>query len=422
MRPRTCRRSRIPRSERCRPFPAVRPSHRCRRRISQRSPGRVRAKTLLLPRLKPISPRRKKPSRRPNRQAQVAHVNHGLSSQEAEGISAAAPAKGEGESPAVAQEGFPERDTAGEAAPPEPVQPAVASPENKQADRGKKPPGAPQSNPPLRGSRGGGRGRSDSSRSRGPKPPRSAAPQGAPPPQAPPRPHAADAQIAQLLYVVVNEAGASVYSTSQVGRDELPDADATLRSGISIGRRLQDPLSELVKIEPQNIGVGLYQHDINPKHLKESLDTVISSCVNFVGVDVNTASVPLLRHVSGLNQLTARRIVDYRKDHGQFATREQLQQIEGIGPASFTQAAGFLKIQDGEQPLDRTWVHPESYGVATRLLEKVGCEPDAVRDKEKLADLRAKLAQVNVIELARELETGEFTLRDIIDALWPARA
>src|SRR5262249_9192272 len=158
--------------------------------------------------------------------------------------------------------------------------------------------------------RGGGRGRSDATRSRGGKG-RGPAPQGPPPPQAPPRPHQADSLIAQLLYVVVNEAGASVYSTSQVGRDELPDADATLRSGISIGRSMQHPLANMVKIEPQNIGVGIYQHDINPKHLKESLDTVISSCVNFVGVDVNTASVPLLRHVSGLNQLTARRIVDY---------------------------------------------------------------------------------------------------------------
>ena len=151
---------------------------------------------------------------------------------------------------------------------------------------------------------------------RGPAPslgPRHAPP---PPPRTPPKPHPADALLAQLAYVVVNEAGASVYSTSQVGRDELPDSDATLRSGISIGRRLQDPLAELVKIEPQNIGVGLYQHDVNPKQLKETLESVISSCVNFVGVDLNTASVPLLRHVSGLNQLTARRIVEYRKEHG----------------------------------------------------------------------------------------------------------
>ncbi len=271
------------------------------------------------------------------------------------------------------------------------------------------------SRPPLRSPRGGGRGKSDSSRSR---PPRSRnAPHAPPPPQEPPRPHPSDNLLAQLVYVVVNEAGASVYSTSQVGRDELPDLDATLRSGISIGRRLQDPLAELVKIEPQNIGVGLYQHDVNPKHLKDTLETVISSCVNFVGVDLNTASVPLLRHVSGLNQLTARRIVEYRKEHGPFSGREQLQQVEGVGPATYTQAAGFLKIHDGEQPLDRTWIHPESYVLVTRLLEKLGFATDVVRDKALLAELRTKLAEVDPSELSRELEAGEFTLRDIIDGL-----
>ena len=238
-----------------------------------------------------------------------------------------------------------------------------------------------------------------------------------PPPPEPPRPHPADAQLAQLAYVVVNEAGASVYSTSQVGRDELPDLDATLRSGISIGRRLQDPLAELVKIEPQNIGVGLYQHDVNPKQLKETLESVISSCVNFVGVDLNTASVPLLRHVSGLNQLTARRIVDYRKEHGPFAGRDQLTQVEGIGPATFTQAAGFLKIPDGEHPLDRTWIHPECYPVAVKLLEKFEFAPDVVRDKARLPELNEKLAKADLGELSRELEVGEFTLRDIIEAL-----
>ena len=170
-----------------------------------------------------------------------------------------------------------------------------------------------------------------------------------PPPPTPPAPHPADHVLAQLAYVIVNEAGASVYSTSQVGREELPEFDATLRSSISIGRRLQDPLAELVKIEPQNIGVGLYQHDVNPKQLKETLESVISSCVNFVGVDLNSASVPLLRHVSGLNQLTARRIVDHRKEKGPFTDRDQLIQVEGIGPATFTQAAGFLKILRGDQ-------------------------------------------------------------------------
>ena len=201
-----------------------------------------------------------------------------------------------------------------------------------------------------RGPKPPGQGKPDSSRTR---PPRNK--QSSPPPQTPPQPHPADPLLAQLAYVVVNEAGASVYSTSQVGREELPDFDATLASGISIGRRLHDPLAELVKIDPQNIGVGLYQHDVSPKQLKETLESVISSCVNFVGVDLNTASVPLLRHVSGLNQFTARRIVEYRKEHGPFAPRPAFE-VEGIGPATFTQAAGFLKIPEGENPLDRTWI------------------------------------------------------------------
>ncbi|WP_165073468.1 Tex-like N-terminal domain-containing protein [Paludisphaera rhizosphaerae] len=238
-----------------------------------------------------------------------------------------------------------------------------------------------------------------------------------PPPQAPPAPHEADALVAQLAYVIVNEAGASVYSASPIGREELPEFDATLRSAISIGRRLQDPLSELVKIEPQNIGVGLYQHDVSPKQLKDSLDAVIASCVNFVGVDLNTASVPLLRYVSGLNQLTARRIADRRKEKGPFTNRDELIEVEGVGPATFTQAAGFLKIGDGPHPLDRTWIHPESYVAAAKLLEKYEYAPDVVRDKEKLPELRAKLAEVDVPALAKELEVGEPTLKDIIEAL-----
>ncbi|OJW06048.1 MAG: hypothetical protein BGO49_07300 [Planctomycetales bacterium 71-10] len=254
---------------------------------------------------------------------------------------------------------------------------------------------------------GGRRGKNRGSRNRNQTPPQ----------QLPPAPHQADEQIARLAYVIVNEAGASVYSASPIGREELPEFDATLRSAISIGRRLQDPLSELVKIEPQNIGVGLYQHDVSPKQLKESLDAVIASCVNFVGVDLNTASVPLLRYVSGLNQLTARRIADRRKEKGGFFTREELMDVEGVGPATFTQAAGFLKIGDGPHPLDRTWIHPESYAAAAKLLEKFGHGPEVVRDKEKLPELRARLAEVDVPALAKELEVGEPTLKDIIEAL-----
>ena len=233
----------------------------------------------------------------------------------------------------------------------------------------------------------------------------------------PPRPHPADPLLAKLAYVIVNEAGASVYSASPVGREEFPDFDATLRGTISIGRRLQDPLAELVKIEPQSIGVGLYQHDVNPKQLKESLESVISSCVNFVGVDLNTASVPLLRHVSGLNQLTARRVVDFRKEKGPFTDRAQLNEVEGIGPASYTQAAGFLKILDGENPLDRTWVHPESYAAAVKLLEKLESSPEVVKDKEQLPALHEKLSAVDFPAVARELEVGELTLHDIAEAL-----
>ncbi len=236
----------------------------------------------------------------------------------------------------------------------------------------------------------------------------------------PPKPHAADTQLAQLTYVIVNEAGASVYSASPVGREEFPDFDATLRGTISIGRRLQDPLSELVKIEPQSIGVGLYQHDINSKQLKESLESVIASCVNFVGVDLNTASVPLLRHVSGMNQLTARRLVDYRKEKGPFTNREQLTQVEGIGPATYTQAAGFLKIREGDHPLDRTWIHPESYAVAVRLLEKLGFAPEVVRDKAQLPALHEKLNEADVPALARELEVGEPHLERHLRGVGPA--
>ena len=190
-----------------------------------------------------------------------------------------------------------------------------------------------------------------------------------------------------MAYVIVNEAGASVYSTSRIGREELPEYDATLRGAISIGRRLQDPLSELVKIDPANIGVGLYQHDVKAKHLQTSLDDVVESCVNYVGVDVNTASPALLRYVSGLNQLTARRLYEYRREHGPFRTREQLRDVPGFGEATFVQAAGFLKIPGGDNPLDATWIHPESYPVANRVLERLHGAAADLRDKETAAAL-----------------------------------
>lgn len=175
-----------------------------------------------------------------------------------------------------------------------------------------------------------------------------------------------------VAYVTVNEAGASVYSTSPLGREELPTHDAILRSAVSIGRRLLDPLSELVKINPANIGVGLYQHDMKAKHLKDSLDAVVESAVNFVGVDVNSASPALLRYVSGLNALTARRIYEYRREHGPFKNREDLKNVPSVGDQTFVQAAGFLKILGGDNPLDATWIHPESYDLAHKVLERFG--------------------------------------------------
>ena len=189
----------------------------------------------------------------------------------------------------------------------------------------------------------------------------------------------------EIGYLIVNEAGASVYSTSPIGREELPRFDATVRGAVSIGRRTLDPLSELVKIDPANIGVGLYQHDVKAKHLRDSLDAVVESCVNYVGVDVNSASPALLRYVSGLNQLTARRVYEYRQEHGPFKTRDELKQVPGVGEATFVQAAGFLRIADGDNPLDGTWIHPESYEVAQRVLEAAGCELSELRPQQTIA-------------------------------------
>ncbi len=220
-----------------------------------------------------------------------------------------------------------------------------------------------------------------------------------------------------VAYVIVNEAGASVYSTSRLGREEFPQYDATLRGAISIGRRLQDPLSELVKIDPANIGVGLYQHDVKAKHLRTSLDDVVESCVNFVGVDVNTASPALLRYVSGLNQLTARRLYDYRREHGPFRTREQLREVPGLGEATFVQAVGFLKILGGDNPLDATWIHPESYLAANEALGRLGGSAADLRDKEGAAALAERIAQVDRASLAHELSVGMLTLNDILTQL-----
>lgn len=219
-------------------------------------------------------------------------------------------------------------------------------------------------------------------------------------------------------YLIVNEAGASIYSASTVARDEFPEYDATVRGTISIGRRLQDPLSELVKIEPQHIGVGMYQHDMNPRQMKESLDGVVESCVNYVGVDLNTASASLLKYVSGFSQLIARRVVEWRDRNGSFSSRSQLLEVSGVGKSTFTQAAGFLKISDGTEPLDQTWIHPESYDVACQVLKSLSLTPADVRSTDEKRDMiQGRLKDVSVDELSKQLGVGKPTLKDIVDAL-----
>lgn len=225
-------------------------------------------------------------------------------------------------------------------------------------------------------------------------------------------------ELPEARYVIVNEAGASIYSTSNVAREEFPSLDATGRGTISIGRRLLDPLSELVKIEPQHIGVGMYQHDVSKKELKESLDKVVESCVNFVGVDLNTASASLLRHVSGLNQLIARRVVEWREQNGRFQSRRQLLEVPGLGEGTFTQAAGFLKIDGGSEPLDGTWIHPESYEAANKILERLGLTASSLNGQEQShQELQQQIEQLDAESLAAELSVGLPTLKDILDAL-----
>ena len=220
-----------------------------------------------------------------------------------------------------------------------------------------------------------------------------------------------------LEYVIVNEAGASVYSTSPLGREELPQHDASIRSAISIGRRLQDPLSELVKIAPANIGVGLYQHDVRAKHLHASLDAVVESCVNYVGVDVNTASPALLRYVSGLSQAIAKGIAEWRAAKGAFVNRQQLREVPGFGEATYVQAAGFLKIGGGSNPLDATWIHPESYAVAERVLERLGASVQDLSGRERADALAKQLGGLDLDALAQEFEVGRLLLDDIVEQL-----
>ena len=217
-----------------------------------------------------------------------------------------------------------------------------------------------------------------------------------------------------VQYVIVNEAGASVYSASKLATEEFPNFDVGQRSAASIARRLQDPLAELVKIDPKSIGVGQYQHDMNQKRLGEALEGVVEDCVNKVGVDLNTASVPLLEHVSGINKTIAKNIVAYREENGIFKNRKALLKVAKLGPKAFEQCAGFLRISDGTQPLDAASVHPESYGVAEALLKSLGYSEDELK-KGAIPGLHKKISDYK--KLAEELGTGELTLRDIVSEL-----
>lgn len=218
-------------------------------------------------------------------------------------------------------------------------------------------------------------------------------------------------------YLITNEAGASVYSASKLAVAELPDYDVTIRGAISIARRVQDPLAELVKIDPKSIGVGQYQHDVNQKELSATLDTVIESAVNHVGVELNTASSELLRHVAGVNATVAKNIISFRDENGTFKNRKQLLKVPRLGQAAFTQCAGFLRLAQSDYPLDNTPVHPESYPLTEQILAKFGFDIKDLKTKEKLAALKEVIQAANIEALAEELTAGIPTIRDILEAL-----
>ena len=218
----------------------------------------------------------------------------------------------------------------------------------------------------------------------------------------------------KVEYIIVNEAGASVYSASKLASEEFPNFDVGQRSAASIARRLQDPLAELVKIDPKSIGVGQYQHDMNQKKLSEALSGVVEDCVNKVGVDLNTASAPLLSYISGISSAIAKNIVVYREENGKFTNRKQLLKVAKLGPKAFEQCAGFMRIQDGDNPLDATSVHPESYAAAEELLKKQGFSVDDIKGG-KLTGLSLTIRDKK--RLAEELGIGEITLEDIVKEL-----
>lgn len=221
----------------------------------------------------------------------------------------------------------------------------------------------------------------------------------------------------EVCYSIVSEAGASVYSASKLATEEYPDINVSIRGAISIARRLQDPLAELVKIDPKAIGVGQYQHDVDQKKLSESLTGVVEDAVNKVGVDVNTATPSLLSYISGINKTIANNIVKYRDENGKLKERKDLLKVPKLGKVAFQQCAGFLRIYDGKNPLEVTAVHPESYEVAEKLLENIGYSKEELLNKETLEEIKAKLAAVNIGKTAKDLDVGEMTLKDIIEEL-----
>ena len=221
----------------------------------------------------------------------------------------------------------------------------------------------------------------------------------------------------EVFYAIVSEAGASVYSASKLATEEYPDINVSLRGAISIARRLQDPLAELVKIDPKAIGVGQYQHDVNQKRLNESLTGVVEDAVNKVGVDVNTATPSLLSYVSGINKTIAGNIVKFRDENGKIKERRELLKVPKLGKAAFEQCAGFIRIYDGKNPLEITAVHPESYEATEKLLDKVGYKKEDIKDREKLKEIKVKLNSLKIDNIAKELEIGELTLKDIISEL-----
>ena len=218
---------------------------------------------------------------------------------------------------------------------------------------------------------------------------------------------------AKTQYIIVNEAGASIYSASQLAAEEHPDINVSIRGAISIGRRLQDPLAELVKIDPESIGVGQYQHDLNKKRLEEVLNGVVEDSVNKVGIDLNTASFSLLEHISGISKTVAKNIIAYREENGAFKSRTELKKVKRLGPQAFIQCAGFMRIADGKNPLDNTGVHPESYDTCKKMIETLGYSLDDIKNKN-IQDIDDRVEKIGLRYLSETLNIGELTLKDII--------